>query len=367
MTEKDSPFHVPLLMHVLGGLVHRHPAFWLWLGRLESSQFTERMRAIAVRMPIYVCGLARSGSTVLHQVICSHPRTATHRVKDYPMVFTPYWWRHATAKLRPQQPRERLHRDGVMITSASPDALEEMLWMAFFPRCHDPRVCHLMDAADSQPAFESFYQAHLRKLLLAEGATRYVAKANYHVARLPYLIHLFPDARFIIPVRAPEGHVASLLRQHRWFSQGQRKDPRSLDYLRWSGHFEFGLDRRPMHLGDEERLRRVVEAWAAGDEVRGLAIYWDMVYRYLARLLDCNARVRDAALVVSYEALCAAPAETLRAVFAHCALSDAEDLVARHTTGIRSPTSDENAFSAEELAVIRTETADTARTWGYRS
>jgi hypothetical protein len=346
-------------------LVHRHRAFWVRLGRLESSLLAEELRRVPVRMPIYVCGLARSGSTLLHEVVCSHPGVATHRVKDYPMLFTPSWWRRATANVRPGPPRERAHRDRVMITTESPEALEEMLWMAFFPRCHDPSVCGLLGAGDRHPAFEAFYGAHIRKLLLAEGATRYAAKANYHVARLPYLARLFPDARFLIPVRAPAGHIASLLRQHRRYSEGQRKHPRSLAYMRWSGHFEFGLDRRPMHLGDGERVRRVVQAWATGEEVRGLALYWDMVHGYLARLLASDARVRDAALVVRFEDVCAAPAETLRAVLAHCALPEVERLVARHAPGISAPTYYESNLSPQELAVIHEEAAATARLWGY--
>jgi hypothetical protein len=360
-----SPFEVPALLHVLGALVYRHRAFWLWLGRLESSLLAEKIACLRVRTPIYVSGLARSGSTLLHEVIASHPGVATHRVKDYPMLFTPYWWRRATANLRAQPPRERLHRDRVMITSDSPDALEEMLWMAFFPRCHDPSLSNLLGTQDRHPVFESFYDAHLRKLLLAEGASRYAAKANYHVARLPYLARLFPDARFVIPVRAPASHIASLLRQQRWFSEGQRKRRQALAYFRQSGHFEFGLDRRPMHLGDEERVRRIVAAWAAGEEVRGLAMYWDMVYRYLARLLSSDDHLREAAKVVRFESLCAAPEENLYAVLAHCALPDAERVAASHAAGIRLPTYYESNFSQADLAVIREETAGTASLWGY--
>jgi hypothetical protein len=362
---EQSPFHVPTFLDFLGGLVQRWPAFWIWLGRLESRQLAEQTAGVTVRMPIYVCGLARSGSTLLHEVISSHAGVATHRAKDYPMVFTPFWWRRATANLRPPPPRERAHQDRVMITTDSPDALEEMLWMAFFPRCHDPSVSSLLGATDSHPAFESFYDLHIRKLLLAEGATRYAAKANYHVARLGYLARLFPDARFLLPVREPATHIASLMRQQQLFSQGQRKHPRALAYMRRSGHFEFGLDRRPIHLGDRARARRVREAWADDDEVRGLAMYWDMVYGYLANLLASNARVRQAALVVRFESLCAAPAETLRAVLGHCALPDAESVAERHAGRIRPPNYYESNLSAEDLAVIRSETAATARLWGY--
>src|SRR5262249_58048855 len=130
---------------------------------------------------------------------------------------------------------------------------------------------------------------------------------------------LVRDARVALPVRGPAGHLGSLMRRLRRLGGGQRRPPRALAYMRWSGHFEFGLDRRPMHLGDGDRVRRIVAAWAAGDEVRGLALYWDMVYGYLARLLAADAQVRDAALVVRYETLEAAPAETLPAVLPHCA------------------------------------------------
>jgi hypothetical protein len=362
---QPSPFHVPPWLHVFGGLVHRHRAFWLGLGRLESRLLTEELGRVRVRSPIYVCGLARSGSTLLHEVVTSHPDVATHRVKDYPMVFTPYWWRRATAQLRPTAPRERPHQDGVMVTTESPDAVEEMVWAALFPRCHDPSVSGLLGAGDSHPAFESFYGAHLRKLLLAEGKARYAAKNNYHIGRLPYLLRLFPDARFLIPVRSPAGHVASLMRQHRQFSQGQRKHRRALDFMRRSGHFEFGLDRRPMNLGDGERVRRVMRAWATGDEVRGWAAYWDMVHGHLARLLASDAAVRQAALVVRFEATCDAPAETLRDVFRHCALPDAEALVDRHAARVRRPDYYKADFSPRDLEVIREETAGTVGLWGY--
>src|SRR5205807_778810 len=198
--------------------------------------------------------------------------------------FTPYWWRRATASLRPPMPRERTHGDRVMVSTESPDAIEEMLWLAHLPRCHDPSVSHVLGRADSRPAFASFYRDHIRKLLLAEGATRYAAKNNYHVARLAHLVRLSPEARLLIPVRAPAAHIASLARQQACFSAGQRKQRRVLAFMPRSGHFEFGLDRRPMNLGDGERVQQIMQAWQASEEVRGLALYWDMVYGYLARL-----------------------------------------------------------------------------------
>lgn len=359
----EPSFDVPLLTHVLGGFVQRYPRSWLGLGRLESSQLAKALAPLAVHMPIYICGLARAGSTLLHEVAAAPTGVATHRVKDYPLVFTPYWWRRAAAIMRSTTPQPRAHGDGMMITSESPDALEEMLWTAFFPNCHDPTVSSCLGRGDSHPAFESFYDAHLRKLMLTEGAARYAAKNNYHVARLPYLLRLFPDAKFVIPVRAPAAHVASLRRQHLRFAQGQRQRPRALAYMQRSGHFEFGLDRRPMHLGDASRVRQIQEAWAGDDEVRGLAMYWDMVYSYLADLLDSDAQVRSAALVVRFETLCAAPAQTLQAVLDHCQLPEAAKIIARYAPGIRLPAYYASDFSDRDLETIHAETAATAKRW----
>ena len=360
-----SPFAVPWFVHQLGGLVDRHPKFWLWLARRETGWLGERLSSISVRMPIYVCGLARSGSTILHEIISAAPGVASHRQKDYPLLFMPYWWRRATANVRPRAPQERPHRDGIMVTAESPDALEEMLWMAFFPDSHDPNVSNLIAATTDHPDFAAFYDAHLRKLLLAENANRYAAKNNYHVARLPYLLQLYPDAKFILPIRAPATHVESLLRQQRWFSQGQREFPHSLAFMQRSGHFEFGLDRRPMNFGDGERIKHIIDDWEAGNEARGLARYWSMVYDYLARLLAADENVRRATQVVRYETLCASPAETIRALFEHCQLPDSDNLVARRAGTIRYPTYYQSALSTDELQVIREETSETASLWGY--
>ena len=173
-------------------------------------------------------------------------------------------------------------------------------------------------------------------------------------------MRLFPDAKIILPVRAPVSHVASLVRQHQWFCQGQRKHSRALAWMQRSGHFELGRDRRPMNLGDGERVRAIQRAWAAGEEVRGWACYWDMVYGHLTGLLDADAQVRAATKLVHFEDLCAAPAETIRAVLDHCALPDGERVVARFTPSIRSPDYYQSPFSSEELALIREQTASTA-------
>jgi hypothetical protein len=251
------------------------------------------------------------------------------------------------------------------VTLESPDAIEEMLWMAFFPGCHDPRIDNRLVASDRNSEFDAFYRNHLRKLLLVESATRYVAKANYHVARLGYLARLFPDARFVIPVRAPIGHISSLVRQHEWFSTGHRQSPKSLAFMQRSGHFEFGLDRRPINLGTQERVKLILEAWKSGKEIQGWAIYWDMLYSYLANLLESDPKIRAASIVVRFEDLCERPAEVLKRLLDHCQLPETKPVIDKFAPTIRQPDYYSSSFTADELAIIQKETAGTAQRWGY--
>jgi hypothetical protein len=259
----EDDFRVESWLHVLGGLVSRHRRLWTRLGDLESRLLAPELTRVRLRRPVYVTGLARSGSTLLLEILGRHPETVTHRYRDYPMLFTPYLWNRflGIAPRRERPPVERSHRDGIQVTPESPEAFEEVLWMAFFANLHDPDANGVLDGHTCNAAFDAFYKDHIRKLLLARGGQRYVCKNNYNLTRLEYLLRLFPDARFLIPVREPVWHIASLMKQHRLFHEGLRDNPRARLHLQRAGHFEFGPDRTPVNAGDTVAVRRIQAAW----------------------------------------------------------------------------------------------------------
>src|SRR3546814_17233582 len=119
-----------------------------------------------------------------------------------------------------------------------------------------PRRSNILDGEASHPGFEAFYRSHIRKLLLLRGGARYLAKGNYNILRLEYLLRLFPDARFVIPVREPAWHIASLMKQHALFCAGERRHPKALRYMQRVGHFQFGLAPRPATTADQEANTR---------------------------------------------------------------------------------------------------------------
>src|SRR5262249_55724735 len=138
-------------------------------------------------------------------------------------------------------------------------------------------------------------------------------------------------------------------------------------FMRRTGHFEFGLDRRPIHLGDGARVREIQKTWASGHEVHGLAMYWDMVHEYLARLLAADVKVRQAVMVVRFEEMCADPVRTLTAVLDHSKLPATDAIINRQAANVHHSKPYDAFFSSAELATIQAETAKTASLWGYAS
>jgi hypothetical protein len=278
----------------------------------ESRLLAAELAAVRIEKPVFITGLARSGTTLLLELLATVEGAATHRYRDFPFLMIPYFWnRYLDWFPVQQEPTERAHRDRIYVTRENPEAMEEPLWHAFFPHVHSTTALHRLTAAAADPDFEQFYKAHLRKMLLIRGGARYFAKGNYHVPRIEYLAHLFPDAYFIVPIRHPLTHVHSLVRQHQLFSSYAAADARVPCYLEAAGHFEFGPQRVPIRL-DAAEGDRILDAWSHGDEYLGYSIQWKEIYAFVETLRTTNPEIARRILVVRYEDLCEQPDAAIR-------------------------------------------------------
>lgn len=251
------------------------------------------------------------------------------------------------------------------MTPESPEAMEEPLWMSFFPSLHDPQKNNVLDEIQRCPAFDRFYYEHICKLMLVRGDSRYVSKGNYNISRLKYLISLFPDARFVIPVREPAAHVASLIKQHNLFCKACENNPQALEHLRQVGHFEFGLDLRPINMGNNQCIQEILKLWSGADHVRGWARYWNHVYKNLADMLESNADLKKASIVVRYEDFCRHPASTIEAIMNHGAFTNEPEKIDEFCEYISAPNYYNCPFDNEEMAVIHEETKQAAKYFCY--
>jgi hypothetical protein len=126
------------------------------------------------------------------------------------------------------------------------------------------------------------------------------------------------------------------------------------------------VQRRAAQLtqGADSNAAAIAQLWACGEEVRGWARYWAAIYEFIARRLDENPALRQAALVVRFEDLCAAPEETLIRLRDHCALDD-RDLIARWAERLHAPAYYRARFSDEDLRIIAEEAGAVALSFGY--
>lgn len=245
-------------------LAFASPAVLKAASRLED-RFLPGVARAPDAPPIFVTSLARAGTTALLNALSAVPRIATHTYRDMPFLTAPVLWNRLTGgNRRAVAQRQRAHGDGMEIGLDSPEAFEEVLWKMFWPGKFAGPQIELWNFGDLDPRADRFMAQHMAKIIGARAAGRtggadlpgrYCSKNNANIARLEYLARAFPGCRIVIPVRRPESHAASLLRQHRNFVQLQRADDFVRRYMRDIGHFEFGLIHKPIGFAGFEPER----------------------------------------------------------------------------------------------------------------
>jgi hypothetical protein len=191
-------------------LVRRHPAI-----------LDERIEA-----PIVICGLPRTGTTHLHNLMSADPALRS----------LPYWESLEPVladreRPGPGEPDPRLAR-----TEAALSFLD--LAMPYFKRMHEMTVEHtheeiqllaidfstmLMETTAPMPSWRDFYLSHdqrpsyaylvkvLQVLQWLRGGTRWVLKSPQHLEQFPALLETFPDATFVVTHRDPVSVTASMI------------------------------------------------------------------------------------------------------------------------------------------------------------
>ena len=135
----------------------------LLLARVAPAGFAAQFRS-----PVFLVGCARSGTTLLAGMLGTHPRIAEWSEANY--LWDPGWypWRPAFAHKRP------LEVDPVAFTAR---------WWSENRQRRQPIAA----------AFGAYQALHGGEVLLN--------KSPFHTFRIPHLLELFPDARFVHVVR----------------------------------------------------------------------------------------------------------------------------------------------------------------------
>lgn len=258
--------------------------------------------------PVFITALPRAGTTLLLNIITQAPQFASHTYRDMPFLLIPLRWASLSKGFqKPDTLRERAHADGVMVSTDSPEAFEEMIWMAQWRDHYLPDRITPWTADERKAGFLKMFRTHMLKIaeLRKPGkGARYISKNNGNVARIGWLAAQFPDASIIVPYREPIQHAASLLRQHLRFTEMHKDDAFASAYMRGLGHLEFGENLRPIDFdGWLEKTQ-----WRDPNRLEFWLAYWIAAYR--------NVMSNDQASIIllGYDSFCEQPSEQLSAL-----------------------------------------------------
>jgi hypothetical protein len=174
---------------------------------------------------IFISGMPRSGTTSLLNFIFSSQDFASLTYKSMPFILSPNLSKFLNKKNLPT--KERLHSDNIDFDINSPEALDEV----FF---------------DNKEVFiRKELTNYIKLVLLSKNKSKYLSKNNLNYKRIDLIHSILPDSIFLIPVREPLQHSYSLLNQHIKFTKLQKEENFIRRYMKYLGHFEFGLDHKP--------------------------------------------------------------------------------------------------------------------------
>jgi hypothetical protein len=181
---------------------------------------------VEIAAPIIICGLPRTGTTHLHNLISYDPAIRS----------LPYW-----ESLEPLLSKEETPASG---QSDPRRARTEMALsfldaaLPYFNRMHEMTVDHtheeiqllaidvstmLFETAAPMPSWRDYYLSHdqrpsyryLKKILQVlqwtRGGSRWVLKSPQHLEQFPALLDTFPDATFVVTHRDPVSVTASMV------------------------------------------------------------------------------------------------------------------------------------------------------------
>ena len=277
---------------LLHRLAYSGSVFQKSLAELDTSIHRKTINSSDLSKPVFIAGLARSGTTALLNILHETQAFASASYRDMPFVYAPMLWNTLTRHSQKKgNETVRAHDDGILISEESPEAFDEVLWKLWFPEKYGVQRISLWNEDDIHEEFETAFRdftAKIIQLRSSEGsaARRFLSKTNGSISRLPILRKLFPEALIIIPFRDPMQHALSLHNQDVRFSALQKEDPFILRYMSDLGHHEFGSGKKLVAFPglDSANNANTIEEWLG---------YWEATYSHLLSIVDENTVLFD--------------------------------------------------------------------------
>ena len=174
---------------------------------------------------LFITSLPRSGTTSLLNFIYETGNYGSLTYKNMPFILSPNLSK--LFHINSIKKKERLHKDGINYDINSPEALDEI----FFKNEYEFVKLELVN--------------YINLILFSEKKYTYLSKNNLNYKRIDLIKSLFPNTKFLIPIREPLHQAYSLYKQHIHFSKLQKEDDFIRRYMNYLGHNEFALNHKP--------------------------------------------------------------------------------------------------------------------------
>lgn len=244
--DKDYSFLSKILHH----LALRSNFIPEFLHDVELFIFKKKLKIDNSKQHLFICGLPRSGTTILMRALYETKKFASLTYRDMPFVFMPNIWSKISSRFKSSVERKRIHDDDILINIDSPEALEEIFWRIKLKNQYiysDKLKTHKVDSF-TLSEFRNFISLILYKY----KKKNYLSKNNNNILRIESLIECFPNSTIIIPFRDPLQHANSLLRQHKNFTKIQKENKFIKNYMSYLSHYEFGIIHRPYFFSEDK-------------------------------------------------------------------------------------------------------------------
>jgi len=330
------------------------PKSWMVLLRLLGrSVLHADVSGIEIKAPIFIIGTPRCGSTMLHEVLSCHERTAyitnTMDLFRDPEVFYAVEW--LRKKLNLNVKGERYLGDSIQVDASSPS--EGMrFWGQFLRR--DPFDLEwprrsLSDFSTEEIAAAKHYLKHVLFCFRERGADRFLNKSPALVTEIELIQAIFPDARFVHLVRDGRMVANSMIKLYR----------RQVEQDARTEHPLF-KDRHLIPYPRVPRLAEYIEQWGPED-LRTTAHIWDDCISYINGIKDGLLHFHE----VRFEDILEHPKEELDKILAFCGLPAPESGATAYEARISriGKIQHKNVYSGFEA--VEAIAADNLRRYGY--
>lgn len=182
----------------------------------EKIVFSRKLKHFKLeKAPLFIIGHWRSGTTLLHNVLCKDPSSGfmTTYFSLFPNNLASKWFFRMFIKLNipGKRPSDNMElninypqEDEFAFSNCQPYAYYNFFYFpSQYREIYEKTICHKQLNEKEIEYWYTSYDRLLKKALIDSGGSRLIIKNPVNTARIDKILKLYPDARFLYIYRNP--------------------------------------------------------------------------------------------------------------------------------------------------------------------